>query len=125
MHEKSEFLSWVEDPSMKVSNGSMFLDHLVKLELLQRFGLKNSTFTPGVPTLLGFQMFLSTDALLYTAPVTISFGIIVLSEDKLFRKSSTRKFFQTFMTRFCPMTPMTAGLKRIGLTDNLRILSIM
>ena len=65
MHEKSELLSWVADPSMEVPNGSMFLDHLVKLEFLPRLGLKTSTLTSGVQTLLGFRMFLSTGVQLF------------------------------------------------------------
>ena len=47
MHEKSKFLSWVAYPSTEVSNCLMFLDHLVKLELLLRLGLKKYTLTPG------------------------------------------------------------------------------
>ena len=136
MHEKSEFLSWVPYPSTEVPNGSMFLDHYMKLELLTRLGLKTYTFTPGVPILLGFRIFLSYDVqlsrmllsncmLLHAATVTIAFGIIVFSGYKLFRESSTREFSWTFVTRSCPMTHMTAGSKMIGLTDNLRILSIM
>ena len=34
IHEKFEFLSWVVYPSREVSIGSMFLNHLEKLELL-------------------------------------------------------------------------------------------
>ena len=41
MHEKSELLSWVADPSTKVFTGLMSLDHLVKLELLPRLVLKH------------------------------------------------------------------------------------
>ena len=48
MHDKSEFLSWVADPSTEVSNGLMFLDHLAKLEVIPRIGMKTSTLTPGV-----------------------------------------------------------------------------
>ena len=88
----------------------MFLDHFVKLELIPRLGLKNSTFTPGVPTLLGFRMFLlsgvqllrmflSTYALLNAAPVTIAFEIIVLSGDKLLGEIFTREFSRKFVTR--------------------------
>ena len=82
MHKKSELLSWVAYLSTEVSNGLMFLNHLVKLELLLWLGLETSKFTREVPTLLGFQMFLSTGvqlfqiflstcALLHAAPVTI------------------------------------------------------
>ena len=45
MPEKFEFLFWAADPSTEVSNGSMFFDHLAKLELLPRLGLKTSTLT--------------------------------------------------------------------------------
>ena len=55
----------------------------------------------------------------------ISFELIVLSGDKLFREISTRKLSWTFVTRSCPMTLMMSGSKKIGLTDNLRILLIM
>ena len=135
MHEKSKFISWVADPSTELSNGSMFLVHLEKLELIPRIGLKTPTLTPGVPTLLGlqmflsggvqiFRMFLSTCALFHATPITIAFDGIVLSGDKLFRESYTREFSWTFMTRSCPMNPMTDGPKSC-LTDNLQILSIM
>ena len=96
----------------------MFFDHLVKLELLPRLGLKKSMLTSGVTILLGFRRFLSTCALLHANTVTIFFDLIVLSGDKLFRGSSTQKLSQTFVTRSCLMTMMTAGSKRIGLTDN-------
>ena len=132
MHEKSEFLSWVADPSTEVSNGLIFLDHLVKLELLPRLGLKTSTFTPRVPTLQGFRMFLSsgvqlfrmflsTCGLLHAATVTIAFDVIVSSREKLFRESSTRKFSWPFVTIFCLTTLMMDGLKSC-LNDKLRIL---
>ena len=135
MHQKSEFLSWVPDLSTEVSNGSMSLVHLAKLEFLPRLGPKTPPLTPGVPTLLGFRivlsggvqlfrMFLSTCTLPHAAPITIYFELIVLIGDKLFRESSTREFSQTSVTRSCPMTPMTAGSKSF-LTDNFRILSIM
>ena len=48
MHKQFELISWAEDPSMEVSNGSIFLDRLAKLELLPQIGLKKSTSTPGV-----------------------------------------------------------------------------
>ena len=65
---------------------------------------ENLCVYPGVPTLLGFRMFLSssvqtfrmflsTCALLHAAPVKIYFNVIVLSRDILFRESSTRKLF--------------------------------
>ena len=41
MHKKSEFLSWVVYLSTEVSNGLMFLVHMVKLELIPRIGLKH------------------------------------------------------------------------------------
>ena len=101
MHEKSEFLSWVADPSTEVFNRLMFLENLMKLELLLRLGLKTSRLTSGVPTLLGFRMFLSTGVkifqmflspftLLHVAPVTISFEIIVLSGTTLQRGLHSR-----------------------------------
>ena len=115
MHEKSKFISWVADPSTELSNGSMFLVHLEKLELIPRIGLKTPTLTPGVPTLLGLQMFLSggvqifwmflsTCALLHAAPIMIAFDVIFLSGDKLFRESSTLEFSRTFVTRSCHQT---------------------
>ena len=48
LQEQFKFLSWVADSSTEVFNGSMFLDHLAKLDLLPRLGLKTSTLTPGV-----------------------------------------------------------------------------
>ena len=135
MHEKSEFLYWVADPSTEVYNSSMFLVHLAKLELLPRLGLKTPLLNPWVPTLLWFRIvlsggvklfrvFLSTCTMLHAAPITITFDVIFLSGDKLFRESFTRELSWTFVMRSSPMTPMTAGLKSF-LTDNLRILSII
>ena len=135
MHKSSEFLSWVADPSTEVSNGSMLLVYLVKLELLPRIGLKTPSLTPGVPNLLGFRVvlsggvqnlrvFLSTIALLHAEPITITFDVIVFIGDKIFIESSTRKLYWTFVTRSCPMTQMTDRSKSC-LTDNLRTISIM
>ena len=47
MQKQSELLYWAADPSTEVFNSSMFLNHLAKLELLPRLGLKISTLTPG------------------------------------------------------------------------------
>ena len=47
MQEKFEFLSWSADPSTKVFKGSIFLDHLAKLELLPWLALKKPMLTPG------------------------------------------------------------------------------
>ena len=79
MHKDVELLSWDADPSTEVFNGSMFLDHFAKLELLPPLGLKKSTLTLGVMwiALLGVRTILSTCALSHAAPVTISFEIIV------------------------------------------------
>ena len=49
---------------------------------------------------------------------------IRVEQKKIFRERSTCGFSWTFVTRSCPITPMTAGSKSC-LTDNLRILSIM
>ena len=128
MHKNSEFLSWFADLSTKMSNGSMFLDYLAKLELLTQFGLKTYTLTPGFIriVLLGLRtLILSTCVMLHTASVTISSELIVLRGDKLFSKIFTHNVSWTLLTRSCLMNLMTAGSKRIGLTDHLQILSVM
>ena len=118
MQKQFEFLSWAVDPSTEVFNGSMFLDHLEKLELLLRLGLKTSTFTPGVLwiALLGIRAaILSTCALLHAASVTISLTIIVWSGFKLSSNRYSRDVSRTLVTR---SFMMTTGLIVIGLIDN-------
>ena len=117
MQKQFELLSWAADPSTEVFNGSMFLDHFAKLELLPQLGLKIYTLTPGVMwiALLGVRTILSTCALLHAASVTISLTLNVWSVFKLFRKRPSRDVSRTLVTRSCPMT---TGIKVIGLIDN-------
>ena len=87
MQKQFELLFWAEDPSTEVFNGSMFLTHFAKLELLPQIGLKNSTLTPGVLwiALLGvLTVILSNCVVLHAASVTISLTLIVWSGFKLF-----------------------------------------
>ena len=134
MHEKSKFLSWFSDPWTEVSNGSMLPVHLAKLELLPRLGLKTPSFPAWVPILLWLQIvlsdgvqllrvFLSTSVIFHANPITITFDVFVLSEDKLLKESSTREFSWIFVMRSFHMTLITAASK--SLTNNLRILSTM
>ena len=86
MHDKSKFISWVEDPWIEVSNGSMFPAQLRKLEFVLRLGLKIPLFTPGVPIVLlspqmfiiygdvQLRMFLLTPTLLHAKPITNDFN---------------------------------------------------
>ena len=115
MPDQFEFLSWAAYPSTEVFNGSMFLDHLAKLELLPRLGLKTSTLTLGCTTNL------LTWVLSHVASMMISLTL------KLFGERPSRDVSRILVMRSYPMTigSRTAGAKRIGLTDNLRILSIM
>ena len=125
MQKQFEFLSWAADQSTEVFNGSLFLYHLAKLELLPQIGLKTYTLTPGVLwiSLLGFRTaILSTCDLLHAASMTISLTLIVWSGFKLFSKRPSRDVSWTLVTRFCSMT---TGLRLIGLIDNFRILSVM
>ena len=69
------------------------------------------------------RVFLSTSALLHADPITIAFGVFVLSGDKLLRESTMHKFSWTFLTRSFPMNPLMDGSKSPTSTDNLRILS--
>ena len=103
---------------MEVFNGSMFLDHFAKLELLPWLGLKTSTLTPSVMwmALIGFRTaILSTCALVHAMSETISLTLIVWSGFKLFSERPSRDVSQTPVTRSCPMT---TGLRVIGLIGN-------
>ena len=116
MQKQFKFLSWAADPSTEVFNGSMFLEHSTKLELLPRLGLKISTLTPGVIwiALLGVWKILSTFALLHTASVTMSFELIMWSGFKLSSERPLRDVSRTLVMR---SYLMTNGLKVIGLID--------
>ena len=125
MQEQFEFLSWAAYPSTEVFNGSIFLNHLVKLELLPRLGLKTSTLTPGLLwiALLGVRTaILSTWEMLHAASVKISLILIVFSGFKLFSERPSRDVSRTLVTMSCPMT---TGSRVIGLIDNFLILSVM
>ena len=117
MQKHVKLLSWAADPSTEVFNGSMFLNHFAKLELLSRLGLKTSTLNLGVMwiALLGVRTILSTSALLHAASVTISFELIVWSGFKISPERPSGNVSQTLVARSCPMR---TGSKVIGLIDN-------
>ena len=80
MQKQVEFLFWAADLTTEVFNGLMLLDHLAKLKLLPRLGLKTSMLTPGVLwiALLGVRTeILSTCALLHAVSMVISLTLIV------------------------------------------------
>ena len=124
MKKDVELIFWDRYPSTSVFNGSVFLDHFAKLELLPRLGLKTSTLTLVFMwiALLGVRTILSTCAMLHAASVTISFEQILWRGFKLSCDRPSRNVSRTLVTKSCPM--MT-GSKVVGLIHNFLILSVM
>ena len=117
MHKKFKFLSWVADPRMEASNGSMRPVQICKLEFFSksRIGLKILSFTRGVPIQLLFRrMFLLSGDMQLR---------MFLLTPKLSRGISTRELSRTFLTGLMLPPMKTAGLKIPTLTDMLRTLS--